>query len=99
MAGSGLHDRLLVVDPIVFPAVTSASLPSGGTVNDLAVGGAKPLLSRRRDLEEGFAVEDLRRIAHSMREAADAAGVAIVTGDTKVVGRGSDDKLFITTSA
>nr|MBA3518284.1 hydrogenase expression/formation protein HypE [Hyphomicrobiales bacterium] len=69
------------------------------TVNDLAVGGARPLwLSAAFIIEEGFDVESLRRIAASMRQAADAAEVAIVTGDTKVVGRGGADKLFITTA-
>ncbi len=88
-----------VVDPIVFPGGDIGKLAVWGTVNDLAVGGATPLwLSAAVIIEEGFAVEDLRRIAASMREAADAAGVAIVTGDTKVVGRGSADKLFITTA-
>ncbi|MDQ3560647.1 MAG: hydrogenase expression/formation protein HypE, partial [Pseudomonadota bacterium] len=70
-----------------------------GRVNDLAVGGAKPLwLSAAFIIEEGFDVAALRQIAASMREAADVAGVAIVTGDTKVVGRGAADKIFITTS-
>lgn len=88
-----------VVDPIVFPGGDIGKLAVCGTVNDLAVGGAKPLwLSAAFIIEEGFGVEPLRQIAASMRQAADAAGVAIVTGDTKVVGRGSADKLFITTS-
>ncbi len=88
-----------VVDPLVFPGGDIGKLAVWGTVNDLAVGGAKPLwLSAAFIIEEGFDVELLRRIAASMRQAADAAGVSIVTGDTKVVGRGSADKLFITTS-
>ncbi len=88
-----------VVDPIVFPGGDIGKLAVCGTVNDLAVGGAKPLwLSAAFIIEEGFSVDALRQIAVSMRDAADAAGVAIVTGDTKVVGRGSADKLFITTS-
>ncbi len=88
-----------VVDPIEFPGGDIGKLAVWGTVNDLAVGGARPLwLSAAFIIEEGFAVERLRGIAVSMREAADAAGISIVTGDTKVVGRGSADKLFITTS-
>lgn len=88
-----------VVDPIVFPGGDIGKLAVCGTVNDLAVGGARPLwLSAAFIIEEGFGVEPLRQIAASMRRAADAAEVAIVTGDTKVVGRGSADKLFITTS-
>jgi len=88
-----------VVDPIVFPGGDIGKLAVWGTVNDLAVGGARPLwLSAAFIIEEGFEVERLRQIAASMRQAADAAGVAIVTGDTKVVGRGCADKLFITTS-
>ncbi len=68
-------------------------------MNDLAVGGARPLwLSAAFIIEEGVEVALLRRIAGSMRAAAAEAGVAIVTGDTKVVGKGSADKVFITTS-
>ncbi len=88
-----------VVDPIEFPGGDIGKLAVWGTVNDLAVGGARPLwLSAAFIIEEGFAVDRLRRIAASMRGAADAAEVTIVTGDTKVVGRGCADKLFITTS-
>ncbi|HMB76087.1 MAG TPA: hydrogenase expression/formation protein HypE [Kiloniellaceae bacterium] len=88
-----------VVDPLVFPGGDIGTLAVCGTVNDLAVSGAKPLyLSCGAIIEEGFPVEDLRRIAASMRRAADAAGVAIVTGDTKVVQRGAADKLFINTA-
>ena len=88
-----------VVDPLVFPGGDIGKLAVWGTVNDLAVGGATPLwLSAAVIIEEGFEIESLRRIAVSMREAADAAAVAIVTGDTKVVGRGSADKLFVTTA-
>jgi len=88
-----------VVDPLVFPGGDIGKLAVWGTVNDLAVGGARPLwLSAAFIIEEGVEVELLRTIAVSMRTAADAAGVAIVTGDTKVVGRGSADKLFITTA-
>ena len=88
-----------VVDPLEFPGGDIGKLAVWGTVNDLAVGGATPLwLSAAMIIEEGLPVETLRRIVGSMRDAADQAGVAIVTGDTKVVGRGSADKLFITTS-
>ncbi len=88
-----------VVDPLVFPGGDIGRLAVCGTVNDLAVGGARPLyLSCGVIVEEGFPVEDLRRIAASMRAAADEAGVAIVTGDTKVVPKGAADKLFVNTA-
>ena len=88
-----------VVDPLEFPGGDIGELAVNGTVNDLAVGGARPLwLSCAVIVEEGLPVETLRRVAASMRRAADAAGVRLVTGDTKVVGRGSADKLFVTTS-
>ena len=88
-----------VVDPIVFPGGDIGKLAVCGTVNDLAVGGATPLwLSAAFIIEEGFPVATLRGIAASMRAAADAANVAVVTGDTKVVGRGSADKLYVATS-
>jgi hydrogenase expression/formation protein HypE len=88
-----------VVDPLFFPGGDIGELAVNGTVNDLAVSGAKPLfLSCSVILEEGFAISDLRRIAASMRKAAEGAGVAIATGDTKVVPRGAADKLFINTS-
>jgi hydrogenase expression/formation protein HypE len=88
-----------VVSPIEFPGGDIGKISVCGTVNDLAVGGAKPLwLSAAVIIEEGTEVELLRKIARSMRTAADAAGVHIVTGDTKVVERGSADKIFITTS-
>ena len=88
-----------VVDPLFFPGGDIGTLAVNGTVNDLAVGGAKPLwLSCAVIIEEGMDVETLRRIAKSMREAAYLAGVKIVTGDTKVVGKGAADKIFITTA-
>ena len=88
-----------VVDPIFFPGGTIGSLAVHGTVNDLAMMGARPLwLSVGLIIEEGFSKTDLRAILEDMRSAADTAGVAIVTGDTKVVPRGKADKLFITTS-
>lgn len=88
-----------VVDPIFFPGGDIGKLAVNGTVNDLAMSGARPLyLSSAFILEEGFSVEDLTRILASMRDAAAEAGVAIVTGDTKVVQKGSADKLFINTA-
>jgi hydrogenase expression/formation protein HypE len=88
-----------VVDPIFFPGGDIGSLAVHGTVNDLAMSGARPLyLSAGFIIEEGFPVDDLRRIVMSMREAADEAGVQVVTGDTKVVQKGSVDKLFVNTS-
>jgi len=88
-----------VVDPIFFPGGTIGSLAVHGTVNDLAMMGARPLwLSAGLILEEGFSKVDLKNILEDMRQAADKAGVRIVTGDTKVVPRGKADKIFITTS-
>lgn len=88
-----------VVDPLFFPGGDIGKLAVTGTVNDLAVGGAKPLyLTCGMIIEEGFAVDDLRRIVASMKATSDAAGVCIVTGDTKVVNRGAADKLFINTA-
>jgi len=88
-----------VIKPIFFRGGDIGSLAVHGTVNDLAVGGATPLfLSAAFILEEGFPLEDLRRIIASMKEAADCAGVQIVTGDTKVVERGSCDGIFINTA-
>jgi hydrogenase expression/formation protein HypE len=102
---SAIGDRLAlttdsyVVDPLFFPGGDIGTLAVNGTVNDLAVGGAVPLyLTCALILEEGLEVEILRRVASSMKRAADAAGVRIVTGDTKVVGRGAADKLFINTT-
>lgn len=88
-----------VVSPLFFPGGNIGALAVNGTVNDLAMCGARPLyLSCGMVLEEGLAVDELREIAATMRKKADAAGVAIVTGDTKVVERGAADKLFINTS-
>jgi hydrogenase expression/formation protein HypE len=88
-----------VIDPIFFPGGDIGSLAVHGTVNDLSVCGGKPLaMSAGFILEEGFPMEDLRRITRSMAEAARKAGVPIVTGDTKVVARGAADGLFINTS-
>ena len=88
-----------VVSPLFFPGGDIGSLAVHGTVNDLAMGGAVPLyLTAGFILEEGFALADLARIAASMGQAARAAGVAIVAGDTKVVERGKADGVFINTA-
>ena len=88
-----------VVKPLFFPGGDIGSLAVYGTVNDLAMGGAEPLyLSIAFILEEGLKMEVLQRIARSVRAAAAAAGVQIVTGDTKVVEKGSGDELFVNTS-
>jgi len=88
-----------VVLPPFFPGGDIGSLAVHGTVNDLAVCGATPLfLSAAVILEEGFPLADLDRIVRSMADAAAAAGVRIVTGDTKVVARGAADGIFINTS-
>jgi hydrogenase expression/formation protein HypE len=88
-----------VVTPIFFPGGDIGALAVNGTVNDLAMGGAKPLyLSAAFILEEGLAAADLERVVDSMAAAAQSAGVQLVTGDTKVVNRGKGDKVFITTT-
>jgi hydrogenase expression/formation protein HypE len=88
-----------VVTPIFFPGGDIAELAVNGTVNDLAMGGATPLyLSLAFILEEGLPIADLQQLVESARRAAERASVRIVTGDTKVVGRGSGDKIFINTS-
>jgi hydrogenase expression/formation protein HypE len=88
-----------VVRPIFFPGGDIGSLAVNGTVNDLAMCGARPLVvSAGFILEEGLPMDDLWRIVTSMKEAARAAGVAIVTGDTKVVDKGKGDQIFINTS-
>jgi len=88
-----------VVKPLFFPGGDIGSLAVHGTVNDLAMGGAKPLfLSVAFILEEGLSMDVLRRVVQSLRAAAEKAGVAIVTGDTKVVEKGSGDQLFINTT-
>jgi hydrogenase expression/formation protein HypE len=88
-----------VVHPLFFPGGDIGTLAINGTVNDLAMSGARPLcLSAGLILEEGLPIETLRRICDSMRRAGDAAGVSIVTGDTKVVERGKGDGVFINTA-
>jgi hydrogenase expression/formation protein HypE len=88
-----------VVDPLFFPGGDIGRLAVAGTVNDILTAGAWPLaLSASFIIEEGFPVKSLQDIASSMAQTSVEAGVAIVTGDTKVVPRGSADRLFITTS-
>ncbi len=88
-----------VVKPLRFPGGSIGHLAVHGTVNDLAVMGAVPRwLSAAFVIEEGFAVNELRQVVADMAEAAAASGVTIVTGDTKVVGRGAADGLYVTTA-
>jgi len=88
-----------VVTPPFFPGGNIGDLAVNGTINDLAVCGARPLyLSCALILEEGYSMESLRRVLVSMGAAAEAAGVALVTGDTKVVDHGKGDGIFITTT-
>ncbi len=88
-----------VVKPLFFPGGDIGSLAVHGTVNDLAMGGAQPLfLSAAFILEEGFPLEELRQIVASLQRAAAGAGVQVVTGDTKVVEKGSGDGVFINTT-
>lgn len=88
-----------VVQPLFFPGGNIGDLAVNGTVNDLAMSGAQPLgLTAGFIIEEGLELELLGRIAQSMGKAADNAGVGIVTGDTKVVGRGCADQLFVNTA-
>jgi hydrogenase expression/formation protein HypE len=88
-----------VVTPIFFPGGDIGRLAVNGTVNDLAMSGARPLyLSAAFILEEGLLAQDLQRVVESMGAAAREAGVQLVTGDTKVVTRGKGDQIFITTT-
>ena len=88
-----------VVKPLFFPGGDIGTLAVNGTVNDLAMGGAKPLfLSLALILEEGLPLDALRRVMESIRVAAALASVTVVTGDTKVVEKGSGDGLFVNTS-
>jgi len=111
---SGLHDSTVlnlplskiafttdsfVVKPLFFPGGDIGSLAINGTVNDLAMSGAKPLyLSLSFIIEEGLSMEVLWQIVRSIKKSADTAGVKIVTGDTKVVERGKGDGIYINTS-
>jgi len=88
-----------VIAPLFFPGGDIGSLSVHGTVNDVAMSGAKPLyLAAGFILEEGFPLADLKRIVESMAAAANKAGVPVVTGDTKVVEKGKGDGIFITTT-
>lgn len=88
-----------VVDPIFFPGGCIGDLAINGTINDVAMAGARPLfLSVGLVLEEGLALDTLGRVLDAMQQAASRAGVQVVTGDTKVVGRGKCDKIFINTT-
>ena len=88
-----------VVQPLFFNGGNIGKLAVCGTVNDLAMTGAVPrYISAGMILEEGFPVEDLRKIAHTMKEMAEEAGISIVTGDTKVVERGKCDGIYINTA-
>jgi hydrogenase expression/formation protein HypE len=88
-----------VVSPLFFPGGDIGCLSVHGTVNDVAMSGARPLyLSASFILEEGFPLADLKRIVESMAQAARETGVAIITGDTKVVEQGKGDGVFITTT-
>jgi hydrogenase expression/formation protein HypE len=88
-----------VVSPIFFPGGDIGKLAVCGTVNDLAMSGARPLyLSLAFIIEEGLALSELEKIVNSVQKTAEEAGVEIITGDTKVVPRGSADRLFINTA-
>lgn len=88
-----------VVSPLRFPGGDIGQLAVHGTVNDLAMMGAQPLaLSLAYVIEEGLPIEDLREVTESVARAAQAAGTHVVTGDTKVVGRGAADGLFVSTA-
>ena len=88
-----------VINPIFFPGGDIGKLAVNGTVNDLSMCGARPLyLSSAFIIEEGLPMDELWRVVLSMEAAAKAAGVQLVTGDTKVVDRGKGDKIFINTS-
>ncbi len=98
-AGIAITTDSFVVRPLFFPGGDIGKLAVHGTVNDLAVGGAVPrYLAAAFILEEGLALDDLKRIVASMREACERAEVELVTGDTKVVDRGNGDQIFITTT-
>src|SRR6202142_120463 len=88
-----------VVSPLEFPGGDIGELAVNGTVNDLAMMGAQPLaLSLAYVIEEGLPIDDLRRVTEAVARAALRAGVRVVTGDTKVVGRGAADGLFVNTA-
>ncbi|MGM0493078.1 MAG: hydrogenase expression/formation protein HypE [Armatimonadota bacterium] len=87
------------VKPLFFPGGDIGKLAACGTINDVAMRGARPRwMSVSMIIQEGFAIDDLRRIVRSIRQACDADGVHVITGDTKVVGRAAADGIFITTT-
>lgn len=95
----GVYHGLLCGEAAVFPGGNIGKLAVCGTVNDLSMTGAVPrYLSMGLILEEGFPIPELQKILHTMKLAAQEAGVYIVTGDTKVVGRGAADGIFINTA-
>ena len=97
--GLALTTDSFVVKPLRFPGGSIGELAVNGTVNDLAVAGARPLaLTLSLVLEEGLASDDLRAEVEAIARAADAAGVAVVAGDTKVVERGRCDGMYVTTT-
>lgn len=88
-----------VISPLFFPGGDIGHLSVCGTVNDLAVAGARPLyLTAGFIIEEGFSLADLKKILSSMRSAAEEAGIRVIAGDTKVVDKGKGDGIFITTT-
>ncbi|MGE4561262.1 MAG: AIR synthase related protein, partial [Desulfobulbus sp.] len=88
-----------VVDPLFFPGGDIGMLAVHGTINDLAMRGARPIaLSLALIIEEGFPLADLERVIASVARCSEEAGVAVVTGDTKVVPRGKVDKIFVNTT-
>ena len=88
-----------VITPIFFPGGDIGELAVYGTVNDLAMGGARPLyLSLGLIIEEGFPMEDLKKILVSVNRAAETSGIQIITGDTKVVGKGGADGIYVNTA-
>jgi hydrogenase expression/formation protein HypE len=99
VGGVAVTTDSFVVKPIRFPGGSIGELAVNGTVNDLAVGGARPLaLTLSLVLEEGLASDELRAEVEAIARAADAAGVAVVAGDTKVVERGRCDSMYVTTT-
>jgi hydrogenase expression/formation protein HypE len=97
--GLAITTDSFVVQPLIFPGGTIGDLAVNGTVNDLAMCGARPVaLTAGFILEEGLPFEMLRSVVQSMQEAAQVAGVPIVTGDTKVVDKGKGDGLFVNTA-
>ncbi len=97
-SGASHRQVAALIDPLFFPGGNIGKLAICGTANDVAVSGAIPRYLSGFILEEGLPMETLKAVVTSMAETARAAGIAIVTGDTKVVQRGAADKLFINTA-